>query len=537
MKSSLICSVINRAWIESMRLGYMNFQRALNNTESTQERYLGDLLKKNSTTEFGKRYDFRSIRSIKQFQKKIPLSTYSNYEPYIDMIAQGHNNILTAEAVRIFEPSSGSTSASKLIPYTRSLKQEFNRGIAPWMCSLYRANPELFNGKAYWSISPAMNKEQYKGRVKVGFEDDSDYLGFWGKHFYNKITAVPTAIAKETDINTLRNNTLAHLLLSRNLTLMSVWNPTFLTLLLEHLLQNKKSIFEIFKRLCGDKQSDRTDEIENLLVGIPGSNIFQDIWPNLVIISCWTDGASQFYVDQLGNYFPDVKIQGKGLIATEAFVSLPFSDSYDPVLAVTSHFFEFIDETTGHIYLAHELSIGKTYSVVISTGGGFYRYQLEDIVEVTGFLNSAPTFRFITKSNHISDYSGEKLNEKHVKDCFENIFKKYNLQPEFFLLAPIKNGNNDIRYCVFVQDSNLSPERASPFVADFEEMLCDNFYYDYCRKLGQLKDLRLFAIKSDGNDIYLKKKMNDSIKAGDVKAQYLSKDCGWDNYFEGSFYD
>ena len=138
----------------------------------------------------------------------------------------------------------------------------------------------------------------------------------------------------------------------------------------------------------------KTKEIENLLSVTPGESISQNIWPNLTVISCWADGACQFYVDQLSDYFPDVKIQGKGLIATEAFVSLPFSEKHDPVLAVNSHFFEFIDEDNQQICLAHELSIGKTYSVVISTGSGLYRYQLEDIVEVTGFLNSAPTFRF-----------------------------------------------------------------------------------------------------------------------------------------------
>ena len=63
-------------------------------------------------------------------------------------------------------------------------------------------------------------------------------------------------------------------------------------------------------------------------------------------------------------------LQGKGLIATEAFVSLPLLPDCDPVLAVNSHFFEFNDTETGDIRLAHEVEEGKVYSVIVTTGGG-----------------------------------------------------------------------------------------------------------------------------------------------------------------------
>jgi hypothetical protein len=323
--------------------------------------------------------------------------------------------------------------------------------------------------------------------------------------------------------------------LCENLAFISVWNPTFLTLLLEHLLQNKEQVLKAVRELCQASQTGRAKEIENMLSNTSKNDVFQDIWPNLTIISCWTDGACQFYVDQLCNYVPNVKIQGKGLIATEAFISLPFSESHDPVLAVNSHFFEFIDESNGQIHLAHELSIGKTYSVVVSTGGGLYRYQLEDIIEVTGVLESAPTFRFVSKSNHISDLTGEKLNEIHAKKCLEKLFSDTDIHPEFYLLAPIVS-NNKISYCLFLECDRLNDVMLQSMIAQLERMLRNNFHYDYCRRLGQLQDLRLFMIKCHGKDVYLKQKMNDGIKAGDVKAQCLSKNLAWDNYFEGTLF-
>lgn len=52
------------------------------------------------------------------------------------------------------EPTSGSTSSSKLIPYTEGLKREFQAGIKPWIYSLYNNFPEIKKGKSYWSVTP-----------------------------------------------------------------------------------------------------------------------------------------------------------------------------------------------------------------------------------------------------------------------------------------------------------------------------------------------------------------------------------------------
>ncbi len=537
MKSSLTCSIINRAWIESMRPGYMKFRKAINEPEAVQADYLQRLLKNNRNTEFGRVNDFRNIHSVKQFQQKVPLSIYGDYEPYIDMIAKGQNNILTADTVRVFEPSSGSTSASKFIPYTKSLRQDFNRGIAPWMFSLYKANPGLFKGKAYWSISPAMDQQKYKGTVKVGFEDDSDYLGFLGKHFYNKIAAVPMAIAKESNIDTFRNKTLAHLLFSRNLALISVWNPTFLTLLLEHLLQNMQEVLRAVKEICGNKRPHRAKEIEKSLSSIDKASDFQSIWPNLAVISCWTDGACSLYADQLYDYFPDTSIQGKGLIATEGFVSLPIDGCDFPVLAMNSHFFEFKDMDNDDIRLAQELEIGKRYSVIISTGGGLYRYQLKDIIEVTGFAGQTPMFKFISKEDGTVDYFGEKLDESHVISCIQSVCKEVKLEPSFFLLAPLKNPEGSISYAIFMESNLLSPDFAKKILEKLEDGLRENYHYNYCRKLGQIANLRLFSISSGGKECYSQRICNNGVKLGDIKPVSLSSMTGWEKHFIGKFAD
>src|SRR6185436_1736085 len=93
----------------------------------------------------------------------------------------GHSNVLTSDKVELLEPTSGTTRrGSKLIPYTRSLRRQFQRAIAAWIWDLMRYRPAARNGRAYWSISPAFGGRRHTLQgVPIGFDDDTAYLGLF----------------------------------------------------------------------------------------------------------------------------------------------------------------------------------------------------------------------------------------------------------------------------------------------------------------------------------------------------------------------
>ena len=122
----------------------------------------------------------------------------------------------------------------------------------------------------------------------------------------------------------------------------------------------------------------------------------------------------------VGNVFPGVEIQPKGLLATEAFVTIPFAGRHP--LAIRSHFFEFLEGDRPR--MAHQVEPGGIYSVVVTTGGGLYRYRLEDRVEVTGFVGRTPSLRVLGKEGHVSDLRGEKLHESFVAGALERAFRR-----------------------------------------------------------------------------------------------------------------
>jgi len=471
----------------------------------------------------------------------VPAVTFDDLKEQIDRMANGANNILSSEPVSLFEPTSGSTNAVKLIPYTHELRLQFERGIYPWIFSLFNSRPELLAGKSYWSISPGLKTEnRTRAGIKVGFEKDTAYLGKKGR-LAESIQAVPSSVREIHEMESFRYATLYFLLKEPGLTFISVWNPSFLTILLNNLpnfwtrliadihdgslsfLSERKTPIpeSIGKDLSPDPE--RADTLEKT-----GPEDLRSIWPSLNLISCWTSGYADKPAETLGGLLPWVEIQGKGLVATEAFVSLPF-DGLE-LLAVRSHFFEFESEN-GKCQLAHELKKGERYSVLVTTGGGLYRYKLMDRVEVTGYRGSTPALKFIGKESKVVDISGEKMNEDFVSDSLREIFEELSLEPYFAMLAPdIRNEQQG--YSLFIEcEGSIS----TVLQKLLEEALRRNPHYDYCRRLGQLDDSRVFQISGGSEEAYLRFYSAKNVQCGGVKFTPLSIETGWDRVFSGKY--
>jgi len=72
-----------------------------------------------------------------------------------------------------------------------------------------------------------------------------------------------------------------------------------------------------------------------------------------------------------------------------------------------SHYLEFHD-AAGRVRRSSELQQDHEYNVVLTTGGGLWRYRLDDRVVVDGMLGPTPFIRLVGKSAQLSDRVGEK---------------------------------------------------------------------------------------------------------------------------------
>jgi hypothetical protein len=518
-------------WLAVNAPGYARFRAALSRPEETQRAILFRYLRENAQTAFGRAHGFSGIRTVEEFQERIPLSAWEDVAPWVDRIAAGEPGVLTRVPVRALETTSGSSSAAKRIPYTAAMQREIRRAVAPWVFDLYRHRPGLARGCAYWSITPAaFEEEQGTSAVRVGFEEDSEYLGGFWRRLVDSTLAVPGTVRRARDVETFRYTTLLYLLRRADLTLISVWHPSFLTLLIEALPGFWKSLLDDIERgtstVAGPLKPlpRRATELRRLH---PGETT--RIWPRLGLLSCWGDGHAALYLPELARRFPGVEIQPKGLLATEAFVTLPF-EGRTP-LAIRSHFFEFLPEGAEgeRPRLAWELEPGGVYTVVVTTGGGLYRYRLGDRVEVNGLVGQTPSLRFLGREGHTSDLRGEKLHESFVAGVLERVFRRMDAAPRFALLAPeVPADLATPGYTLYLETEGAVP---SELAGALEEELAANPHYRASVALGQLAPAKTFQIEGDGFLLYLKRCRERGQRMGDVKPLALSTLSGWSGVF------
>ena len=525
------------AAMDSCRRHAESLREALRDPAAAQHRVLRRYLKANANTAFGARYGFSSIGTPAEFQRAVPLRDYDALAPWIDRVRAGETGVLTSAPMTRLVPSSGSTAASKLIPWTKALQSEFVRGFGGWMADLYERCPRLRGGPAYWSISPAVPfRPSAPSKVPIGFGDDTAYLGDRLGAAVRSTLAVPPAIASIRDLDAFRYMTALALLRIRDLALVSVWHPSFLSLLLAAMVERWDDLIRDVR--SGRPGIDLDEPVRHAFEAPPdprraeelasaGPGAWTEVWPRLALVSCWADAHAAGAFRELRAMLPGVEFQAKGLLATEAFVTLPFAGGR-PV-ATLSHFFEFLDGQ-GRARLLHELAEGEEYTVAVTTGGGLYRYRMHDRVRVCGFVERTPSLHFIGKGDRLSDRFGEKLDDGFVAQVLDECLNG-TPGPDFAMLAPDER-DAGTGYTLYVQAGHAD---IANLASTIDDALSANPHYRYCRRLGQLGPVRVFAIDHGAHAAYLAHRNASGQPLGNIKPAALSAESGWSRRFEGRY--
>ncbi|MBC7894923.1 MAG: GH3 auxin-responsive promoter family protein [Cytophagaceae bacterium] len=518
------------------------FERALRDPAPAQRATLSRILEENATSTFGRAHGFARIRSVAEFRESVPPRDYNAYAGDVDRIAAGTPGVLTQDPVRFFEPTSGSSGASKLVPYTTGLLREFSAATVPWISDLLQHRPALRRGRAYWAISPPARRDaRTAAGIPIGLEHDSDYFPPFVGALLDLVLSTPRELSRAPDIATCRYLTLRSLLAVPDLALVSVWSPSFLTLL-------ASSLDEEFPRLLHDLErgtlsTSLDGELRATLMGaFPadparaaalrrrfGRRAPDDLgalWDQLRVISCWTDGYAARAVASMQARFPKVEVQGKGLLATEGVVSIPWIAAEGSVAAVASHFLEFATPGSSEFLGVHELTSGSMYEVFLTTSGGFYRYRLKDLVRVEGWHHATPLLSFRGRVDRACDIAGEKLTPQFAERALDDALARSGAGPVgFAMLAPA--WREPPHYGLYIECDAGTAERVA---TELERQLRASHHYDLCRALGQLDAVRAVPVLH-GAATYERVCVARGQRAGAIKPASLDEHDGWEQEF------
>ena len=373
-----------------------------------QNETLNQLLKSAQNTEFGKKYDFKTIKNENDFAQKVPVTDYENFFENIQKSIKGKQNIFWDEPIKWFAQSSGTTnSVSKFIPVSNeTLERCHFQGGKDALCLYINNNPNsnLFSGKSL----------RLGGSKKI-YENNNNYFGDLSAIMIDNLPMWAEMISTP-------NN---------RISLMEKWDEK-----INAVIEN--TINEDVTSLAG-VPSWMLTLLNNVLKKTNKTNI-SEIWPNLEV---YFHGGVNFnpYKKEFKNILPNYNKFYETYNASEGFFAIQDKNDSNELLLMLDYgiYYEFIEindlsKSEEKTLLLSQVSIGVNYAMVISTNSGLWRYKIGDTVMFTS-LNPF-RIKITGRTKNFINAFGEELIIENAEKALGKILKKYDLNLVEYTVAP-----------------------------------------------------------------------------------------------------
>jgi len=541
--------ILSMKLLEGLR---RSFESATKDPLKAQRAILLQYLQRNKNTEYGRKHNFAAIRSIEEYRNAVPLNSYETLRPYVDKMTKGEANILTRDKVVFFGATSGTTNKPKLIPTTHYSERKKEELMNLWSYYISRDHPDVLDGKILAIVSPEVEGTTDSG-IPFGAESGYSYR-MLPKPIMN-LYALPYEVFEIEDYEA-RHYAILRISIEQNITTIATLNPNMIVLLcrkierwqnmiisdIEHgSLSDSLKITPAIRKAMKNRlkpNPDRARELKEIIEN-HGRLLPRHFWPEMKLIECWQGGMMKLYLQELDNYFGRVPKRDIGCVSTEARASIPITDETSSgVLAIQTNFYEFIpkdgpDNAARNTLVCTQLEINKEYFIVVTTAGGLYRYNIDDIIKVTGFFNKTPLIEFVQKGLGASSLAGEKLYEAHINETMTRVLQKEKVLIDFF--CAVAQPSDGPRYSFLIEFSGSTPtrERAGSVLASIEEELrIQNREYDFVRNAQLLDSPVLKLLKKGSFENYRLKRIAEGAQEGQFKAPQLTNNPDFEKNFD-----
>jgi hypothetical protein len=482
--------------------------------EEVQKLVLMQILEDAGNTEIGKRYHFGGIKSADDFRRQMPVTTWPDYEPFVDRIADGEPDILFAGKARVFIVTSGTSGLKpKMVPDSETGSIAKNMVSRFRQFQLIRNLPGIDRNGTILPLSNISFFPPTTGGIPVAFASGNALTQNTNENPSVRM-AFPTAVLLNKDSET-RDYLIARFSLQQQNVVMVVGNNAgrfkFLADFIsahahemiddiEHgTLNNSLTIdSKVLEKLTPLLMPDpeRAAELRRIL-DKTGTLLPKDYWPFLNVMVFWISSSVGHYVKDLKNLMPENACYfDAGYGASEARINIP-SKPGDPagILSIYTAFYEFLPEDGGPTLLAHEVEDGKTYELIVTTWSGLYRYNMKDIVKVEGFTGKTPNIVFQYKSSEILNITDEKIPASLVHEVIRQVASEVGTN---LVQVQIFADLEERRYICYVEPSPETPEFNPGLIEEkaHQQLSKDCMTYNFFSDLQKLLNpLRIVAMK------------------------------------------
>ena len=443
-----------------------------------------NLIRNCEETVVGKKYDFESIKNYTTFAERVPVATYEELEPMIELTRKGAQNVFWHKPIKWFAKSSGTTNAkSKFIPVSETALMDCHyKGSKDLLCMYLNnnENSELFLGKSL----------RLGGSSQI-YENNNTYFGdlsailIENMPMWAEFSSTP----------------------SNKISLMSEWETKLSAIINETKVENVTSFAGV--------PSWMLVLLNRILTETGKDNLFE-LWPNLEV---YFHGGVSFepYREQYKKILPSTNFKYYEIYnASEGFFAIQdLNDSNDLLLMLDyGIFYEFIPmDTFGtenqKIIRLSDVELYKNYAIVITTNSGLWRYMIGDTVRFTSL--SPYRIRVSGRTKHYINVFGEELMIENTdraiaKTCSElncdvkdytvaTIFMKNKEKGSHEWMIEFKKYPDDIKLFQKLLDENLQTINSDYEAKRYNNMTLnnlkvnvarENLFYDWLKENNKL---------------------------------------------------
>lgn len=519
-----------------------HFYKALKNPGEVQQRKLMEIIRRNENSSFGQKHNFSKIRSYKDYISFVPATTYEYFTPYIDKLLNGEKNQLTTDDPFMFATTSGTTATPKYVPINNVHLRDYTHAFQVHNYHLIESFGNAAEGKfliitsndqegitpgglPYGAVSGLLNRRQPK-IIK--------------KHF-----AVPYELCTIKDVD-VKYYLMLRVSIGQDVRAVLGCNPSSFLLLADQLREQAPSLIkdlhdgtlnpkyrppehmrEAFEPYLGPNPA-KAAELQRLL-DKNGTITPEAVWRNLGVMSCWKGGPMAFYLDRLPEFYGNIPIRDFGYMASEGRGTIPISDNgAGGVIALTSHFFEFVaedDMDAGDMKFQtiDELKLNRRYYIFFTTNAGLFRYNINDLMQVTSFVDKTPVLSFVRKGLGVSSITGEKLTEEQVLVGLTQAVKQLNFGEISHFTAEVELGYPPYYVCYAELNNHVPDSLKVAFVRAFDQSLrMQNPEYEDKRSTKRLAEPRLKILPAGTYTRLRQQRVAEGAPEAQVKIPLLS---------------
>ena len=511
------------------RLAYRRLLAAAAEPRAAQQKALARILRTLASTELGKSYGYAGIASPDELRRRVPVHDYETLRPHIARQIATGARALTATPPVMYARTSGTTGQPKLVPVTRDVIATLQHAQRVFSYVQHR-QLGAFPGRLL-AIGGALREETLPDGTPVGSATGLIYatMSPWIRHKY----VLPAEVFEIEDYE-LRYAVIARLAVQhRSLSMIATANPSTILRLFEQVQADRPAlaadVAQGDSRLLARLAPRIAQHVRRFLKSSPGQARvlaatgpvqLAQLWPRLRAVMTWLGAGSATAASHVRTLLPSgVRMVDAGYVASEVRGSVVVDAERGLALPLLEDvFFEFVpteawDAGERATLLLHELEQGASYRVLVTTLGGLVRYDMNDIVRVTGEIGRTPTLAFVRKGRGVTSITGEKVTEDQVNLALADVARAAEVAVPFYVVVADAGAAS---YCAYVEGAT-EPQRVVALAAALDAKLAAlNIEYASKRASGRLRPLRMVALRSGTSRAY----REHCVRKGQREAQF-----------------